>query len=1181
MIICSSTYRGETMNKAELKKFAVEARRDLMAKVSLKAEQYGITKANQDLNVEEKYGQLIINGNPYPIERQHAFNTLKQRLQTAGYDQLIEEVAYTWFNRIIAIRYMEVNNYLPDRVNVLSSSTGKNEPDILLQYETMNLDVDHQQINEWIQKGESEQAYRKLFVAQCNSLNKLLPFLFEKIDDFTELLLPDYLLDQESIIRKIVNDLSDENFFHINEDGSRSDNVEVLGWLYQYYMSEKKEQVGGLRNNAVKKEDLPVVTQLFTPKWIVQYMVQNSLGKLYDEKYEDNQLSQKWEYYLKHEENHHLYPEFELLEDLKIMDPACGSGHILIYAFEMLYDMYEEAGYPSREIPQLILEKNLYGLDIDKRAQQIANFALLMKAAEKQPRFISRLSRKGQSPKLNVYEIVDADKTLSEEAIDYFAENETDKSLINELLNQYENGKQFGSLVNPIEIPYEKWINRIYVLESHKSDLLDESYFNELKDKLLPVLRQSLLLFQKYDVVVTNPPYHNKFNPELKKFINMEYNDYKSDLYSSFIYKSIQMTKKNGYSSLMSPYTWMFIKSHEKLRNYLVKEAVISSLVQLEYSAFEEATVPICTFVTHNQRVDTHGEFVRLTDFRGASTQPVKLKEAVENNQVEFRYHSNSLTFSDIPGSPIAYWVSDRVRNTFLSNKKLADIADVKKGLDTGDNSRFFRLWHEVNYVNIGINYKSVNEAEHSEKKWFPIEKGGDYRKWAGNHTHIVNWENNGQELRNFQRSNIRNQGYYFKQGITWSSVSSGSFSSRFSPQGFLFNNAGNKIFIDDNSSIYPVLSFLNSKVSTHLLNSLSETLNFEVGNLARLPIIQNIFSKEEISNLSQQNVSICRDDWNLYETSWDFGNHPLIEHKDDNVNTLTRAYKNFEKEVESRYKVLKKNEEELNIILITIYGLENELTPEINEDKISITKLDQESVTKSFLSYFIGNIMGRYSLDIKGLVYAGGEFDESKYKVFQPNKDGLIQITDEHYFNNDIIVRLREFLSIAFSPETVNENMQWLAESLTVKKNESPEERLRRYFIDEFFNDHCKTYQKRPIYWLVDSGKQKGLRTLIYMHRYQPDTMATIRFEHLQEIQSKYQNEIDMIDTRLANPSLSASDKRSLEKSKSDYQKKIEELQEFDKKLAMYANEQIDIDLDDGVIENYAQFGEVLAKIK
>lgn len=1172
------------MNKIELKKFAVEARRDLLKKVALKAEQYGITKENSELTIEENYGQLIVNGKTFPTDLKHALRTLQNRLNTVGYEQLIEELAYTWFNRIIAIRYMEVNNYLPDRVNVLSSSSGKNEPDILLQYETMNLDIDEKQIKDLIHQGDNEQAYRKLFIAQCNALNQLLPFLFERIEDYTELLLPDYLLDQESIIRKIVNELSDENFYQVQEDGTQKDNVEVLGWLYQYYMSEKKEKVGSLKNTAVKKEDLPVVTQLFTPKWIVQYMVQNSLGKLYDEKYEDNQLVKHWEYYLKHEENHHLYPEFDSLEDLKIMDPACGSGHILLYAFDMLYDMYEEAGYPSREIPQLILENNLYGLDIDKRAQQIANFALIMKAAEKQPRFISRLSRKGETPKLNVYEIVDSDKTLSEEAINYFVKNETEKSLINELMSQFENGKQFGSLINPIELPYEEWMNRINELENRQNDLIEESYSHELVEKLLPVLKQAYLLYQKYDVVVTNPPYHNKYNPVLKKFMNKEYNDYKTDLYSAFIYKTSLMTKKNGYSALMTPFTWMFISSHEKLRNYLLNNKTISSLVQLEYSAFEEATVPICTFTIQNQINLPLGEYVRLSNFKGAKVQPEKLQIAVKEPNVDFRYRSDSTTFTDIPGSPIAYWASKQVRKVFKEFNTLEKIAKPRQGMATSDNDRFLRNWYEVSNKRIGFGFSSSTEAKQSGYKWFPYNKGGAYRKWYGNQYYVVNWENDGYEIKNFKdkngklKSRPQNLDYMFREGITWSFISSAYFGVRYTPKGFLFDVAGSSLFPDQDLKIY--LSYLASKVSPYFMSFINPTLNFQVGNVASLPLpVLSKELKDKVNKLTEENIHISKLDWDSFETSWDFKNHLFFQYKIGN--TISKAFKNWSQETINRFNNLKHNEQELNEIYINYFQLQDELSSELDDNEITITIANRERETKSFLSYYIGCAMGRYSLDHEGLAYAGGEFDESKYKTFKPNQDGLILLTDDHYFENDIIVRLREFLSVAFSPDTVDENMQWLSESLKIKKNESPEERLRRYFLDEFFDDHCKTYQKRPIYWLVDSGKQKGLRTLIYMHRYQPDTMATIRFDHLQEIQAKYQNEIEMIDTRLANPSLSATDRRNLEKDKISYQKKIEELQEFDKHLAVYANEPIEIDLDDGVKVNYAKFDKVLAKIK
>jgi len=1161
------------MNKTELKKFAVEARRDLLEKVALKAEQYGITKENSELTIEENYGQLIVNGKTFPLDLKHALRTLQNRLNTVGYEQLIEEVAYTWFNRIIAIRYMEVNNYLPDRVNVLSSSSGKNEPDILLQYETMNLDIDEKQIKDLIHQGDNEQAYRKLFIAQCNALNQLLPFLFEKIEDYTELLLPDYLLDQESIIRKIVNELSDENFYQVQEDGSQKDNVEVLGWLYQYYMSEKKEKVGGLKNTAVKKEDLPVVTQLFTPKWIVQYMVQNSLGKLYDEKYEDNQLAKHWEYYLKHEENHHLYPEFDSLEDLKIMDPACGSGHILLYAFDMLYDMYEEAGYPSIEIPQLILEKNLYGLDIDKRAQQIANFALIMKAAEKQPRFISRLSRKGINPKLNVYEIVDADQSLSEEAIDYFVENETEKSLINELMSQFENGKQFGSLINPIELPYEEWMNRINKLENRQNGLIEESYSHELVEKLLPVLKQAYLLYQKYDVVVANPPYHNKYNSVLKKFMNKEYNDYKTDLYSAFIYKTSLMTKENGYSGLMTPYTWMFISNHEKLRNFIIDNVNIASLVQLEYSAFKEATVPICTFVIQNQLIHTFGHYIRLDEFKGAKMQPIKLNEAVINPNTRYRYRTNSNSFAKIPGKPIAYWVNS-IQLYAFNQERLENYANACTGMQTGNNLLFTRNWYEVN-----INKTNIYKAK--ECKWFKYNEGGEARKWYGNHLGVVNWENDGLEIKNHKSSVVRNEKYYFKEGITWKRIGSSKLAFRYLPSGFIFDQSGDSLFVKKEEDLYYILGFLNSRVAESFKSILAPTLNLTAGNIKYFPIIipsSNV--KSDIKDKVLENIKISKEDWDSHEISWDFRRDALIKYKDES-NLISNSYVKRKEKMDEYSSSLKYNEEKLNEIFISMYKLENELKPDVLSKDISITLPSMEGSVKEFLSYFVGTVMGRYSLDIEGLAYAGGEFDESKYKTFKPNPNGLILLTDDHYFENDIIVRLREFLSVAFSPDTVDENLRWLAESLEMKKNESPEERLRRYFLDEFFKDHCKTYQKRPIYWLVDSGKQKGLRTLIYMHRYQPDTMATIRFDHLQEIQAKYQNEIEMIDTRLANPSLSATDRRNLEKAKISYQKKIEELQEFDKHLAVYANEQIEIDLDDGVKVNYAKFDKVLAKIK
>ncbi|MBM7583924.1 hypothetical protein JOC86_000461 [Bacillus pakistanensis] len=1168
------------MNKTELKNFAVSARRDLLEKVALRAKIFGIDEKN-GLTIEEKFGQLAINGETYSNDKKSAFLSLKKQLAIKGYEQLMEEVAYTWFNRIIAIRYMEVNEYLPERVNVLSSSTGKVEPDILSEFETIDLGIDTIEIKDLIRQGEIEDAYRELFIAQCNALHNILPFLFEQIHDYTELLLPDFLLDSESVISQLVKKVSNINF-HNEEEGK--DNVEVLGWLYQYYMSEKKEKVGGLKNTAVKKEDLPVVTQLFTPKWIVQYMVQNSLGKLYDEKYPNNNLAKKWEYYLKTNNLENHTPKFTALEEVKVIDPACGSGHILLYAFDMLYEMYEEAGYPSREIPKLILEKNLYGLDIDKRAQQIANFALVMKAVEKSPRFL----RRNKDIKLNIIEIVDTDLSLSEEAISFFAESQSEIDEIRELQNIFKNGKQFGSLINPNEEYkdlYIEWLLRIENYQNQNVDLIEEVYIKELEDKLFPLILQALLLVQKYDVSVTNPPYHNKFNPSLKQFMNTRYKDYKSDLFSAFIYKTGILIKKNGFSALMTPYTWLFNSSNEKLRKYIVTTKSISSLVLLEYSAFKDATVPICSFVIQNQTLNQSGEYVKLTNLKGDQAKYVK--DAASKN-VKYRYTFNCSRIKNIDGNPLSFWATEKVHHLLKEELNVGKIAELKAGLSTGNNDIFQRNWFEVSFNKIGFNYNDIKETRNLRHKWFPCNSGGDFRKWYGNNSIVINWFNNGEDIRSYRGENgklksaVRNDEYYFKEGVTWTKLSSSNFGARYKEKGFIFDDTGRSAFSSDEEETYLLIALFCSNISKEIMSILNPTLSFTNHDIARIPYREmNQSLKKQIVQLSESNIKISKSEWDSFETSWNFIRHPFINIiKEEGFSNLDITFKHWSNFTESNIRHLKWNEEQINSILIEHYDLQSDFYPKISDRDITIRNANRVRDTKSFLSYFIGCIMGRYSLNIEGLTYAGGKWDDSKYETFIPNKFGLIQLTDGHYFEDDIIARLREFLLVTFGVETVEENLQWLAESLELKRNETAEERLRRYFLDEFFKDHCQIYQKRPIYWLVDSGKQKGLRTFIYMHRYQPDTMATIRFEHLQEIQAKYNNEIAAIDLRIVNPNLNASEKRDLEKRKTAFQKRLEELLEFDKKLVEYANAQIDIDLDDGVKVNYAKFEKVLAKI-
>ncbi|MBP1950689.1 BREX-1 system adenine-specific DNA-methyltransferase PglX [Virgibacillus litoralis] len=1167
------------MNKVELKKFAVEARRDLIDKVSLKTEQYGITKDNQEINIEENYGQLIVNGKTFPIEMKHAVHTLQQSLNRVGYDQLVEEVAYTWFNRIIAIRYMEVNNYLPDRVNVLSSSTGKNEPDILLQYETMNLDVDHQQINKWLQKNDNEKAYRKLFVAQCNNLNTVFPTLFEKINDYTELLLPDYLLDSEFIISKLV----------VNQELVDSfKEVEVIGWLYQYYNAEPKDKVfAKLRQNKkAEKNEIPAATQFFTPKWIVQYLVENSLGQLWLEAYPNSEIKKSLDYYIEPaEQTDEVKRRFEEtryksinLEEITLIDPCVGSGHILVYTFDLLYQMYEEAGYLSKDIPKLILENNLFGIDIDERATQMASFALMMKAREKSRRILK------QNINLNIIAIEESNNLGLQGLVNLLANNKQEEKEIELIINLYQNAKNFGSMLKPPKVDYNKYLDRIDSIGEVQISVETTRAYEQL-ESFKYILTQSIILVSQYNVAITNPPYmgNKGMNKTLKNFLKNYYDKSKSDLYTVFIERIQDLTKEYGINSSVTQHSWMFLSSFEGIRKYLLNNNTILNLVHLGTRAFEDIGGEVVQTSAQTLRKvaepNYNSTFVRLVHYNNSKSK----EENFSNDSNKFYALQNS--FSNIPSSPISYWASAQVKKIFREFDGIGEIAKPRQGMATSDNDRFLRNWYEVNNMRIGIGFGSNADAEKSNYKWFPYNKGGSYRKWYGNYEKVINWENGGQEVKELATSlynnatrTIKNIPFYFREGITWSFVSSAYFGVRYTPKGFIFDVGGSSLFPDEDINVY--LSYLASKVSPYFISFINPTLNFQVGNVANLPLpVMSEELKSKVVEITQENVDISRLEWDSFETSWDFKSHPFISYTIDN--TLSDAYGNWNQETTNRFNNLKNNEQELNEIFINFFGLYEELSSEVADNEITIVKADRVRETKSFLSFYIGCVLGRYSLDQEGLNFAGGEFDESKYESFKPNQDGLIHLTDDHYFDNDIVVRLREFLSVGFSPQTVDENMQWLAESLTMKKNESPEERLRRYFLDEFFKDHCKMYQKRPIYWLVDSGKQKGLRTLIYMHRYQPDTMASIRFEHLQEIQSKYQNEISMIDTRLANPSLSATDRRSLDKAKTDYQKKIDELQEFDKHLATYANEQIDIDLDDGVKVNYAEFDKVLSKIK
>nr|WP_246439670.1 BREX-1 system adenine-specific DNA-methyltransferase PglX [Bacillus benzoevorans] len=1157
-----------------MKNFAIQSRRQLIDKVKTKALLYGIDEKN-DLEIEEQYGQLMIKDKSYPLYMKPAFISLKNQLKQKGFKQLVEEVAYTWFNRIIAIRYMEIHDYLPEKVNVLSSNVGRVDPDILFEYETMDLPVKQEEIRELLHAGDTEGAYRKLFIAQCNALNSILPFLFEQIQDYTELLLPDFLLDAESVIKVLVQNDELTNSF---------EEIEVIGWLYQYYIAEEKDRVFAQKSK-YKKEEIPFATQLFTPKWIVQYMVQNSLGRYWTEAHrEDEDLISNWKYFIKHEEEDFhekiaLYVNKELrVEDIKLLDPAMGSGHILVYAFEVFFQIYEKCGYPERDIPRLILENNLYGLDIDDRAYQLAAFAVVMKAASYSRRFLRSVEREGIQ--LNLASIQETNY-VSDDVFSYIAQEEkgTRFEAVKAFFKQYNNAKTYGSLINISERDITFIKERLEQIQNNPVQDLFFSEEHDIAKEVLPdLVRQTKIMRNEYDVLVMNPPYMGSGNmsKELSDFLKKSYPDSKADLFAAFIEKSFILGSNSAIISNVTMQSWMFLSSYGKMRKKILREKTIDSLLHMDNNVMGIAFGTAAT-VFKNYYIDSYlGVYNEVTykdiqHLNRPSSFPI-LKNRNNTTSLE--------KFKKITGEPIAYWISEKISNVFQEGNELSTYGDARRGLQTGDSNQFIRLWFELNINKIFLDNKNYESDISKKFKWFLFNSGGNYRKWYGNIIEVVEWFNNGEKIKSTGKAIIPSEDKYFKQCITWNKLSSGKFSVRFQRKGIIQGDASPFFYTENNSNLKYIMALLNSVITVELMKILSPTINFEVGNIAKVPVILASDLIPQIKSLVDENILISKEDWDAFEVSWDFKKHPLV-----NSHSLQNANNEWINITKNRFNKIKSNEEKLNKILINIYNLTDEFNPTISDNDIAIRTANLSSDVRSFISYFIGCLLGRYSLDSEGVVYAGGDWDNKHYSTFNPLPDGIINFTDTVYFENDVIVRLREFLSVAFSSDTVDENMQWLAEALEMKKGEDAEARLRRYFLDEFFADHCKMYQKKPIYWLVDSGKQKGLRTLFYMHRYQPDTIATIRFEYLQEIQAKYQNEITDLENRLVNPNLSASEKKKLTAEKTSFEKKMDELREFDKRLAEIANEEIEIDLDDGVKVNYEQLYRggkgVLAKIK
>ncbi len=1180
------------MNKANLKSYAPQARKDFIAAVTARANLLGLSDKAGSLEVAPSQTQgdvTVIAGQAWPAKVDAQRNQLIKRIRKDGFAHTMEAVAYTWFNRFAALRYMELHDYLGHGHRALSSSAG-GLPDILTHATDLaNSDavnalpgLNAAKVTELKLAGNRDgELYRMLLVAQCNALSRAMPFLFERIDDDSELLLPDNLLRSDSVIAKLVAEIPEEDWAE----------VEIIGWLYQFYISEKKDQVIG---KVVKSEDIPAATQLFTPNWIVQYLVQNSVGRLWLMANPQSTLAQAWPYYITPaEQTPEVQAQLDALiqtrvredgdtlnpESITVLDPACGSGHILVVAYDVLKAIYLERGYQPRAIPRLILEKNLYGLDIDDRAAQMAGFALLMKARADDRRLFTATDDAGnlQPPKLNVLSLQESKGLSVDELATHLAPFKVQRATIAALLETFEHAKTFGSL---IQIPYAlktqlTVLPQALALIKQSGDM----YATAAADDLLPLVQQAHVLTMQFDAVVANPPYigGKGMNGALKEYADKYFPLSKADVFAMFIERCHLFGRNISELGFVTPYVWMFIATYEAVRNKLITEATIKSLIQLEYNAFEPACVPVCTFVVGKAHVPNFmGSYIKLSDFRGHETQAPKTLEAIRNNDCGWFYESKPDDFKKIPGSPIAYWVKSGILELFTASK-VAEYSEAKEGLKTGDNNQYLRYWHEVG----------------DREKWRSIVKGGRFRKWYGNIEYVVNWAQDGDVLRAVSNSSIPNKKYLNRDFLTWSNLTSGSFSMREVPGASLFETKSPGMF-SDRKYKNNLLGFYNSKVANFFLQMVAPTLDYKIGPVLGIPFLPNI----EVPNIEKM-VDISRSDWNAYESSVAFQTNPLIS-IGVSLSTLKLSYEITRDHWNHITQQMQLFERENNKAFISGFDLTNEIDPEVPLKEITLTcnpnyrfavdntneeleALLVSDTAKELISYAIGCMMGRYSLDEPGLIYAHAGnvgFEPGRYASFTADADGIVPITDELWFADDAPSRIRDFLRTVWGPDTLEENMAWLAESLGTKASETPDETIRRYIADKFFKDHLQTYKKRPIYWLFSSGKQGAFQALVYLHRYHEGTLARLRAEYVVPLTGKIQSRIEMLQKDAAAASSTAA-RNKLSKEVEKLKKKHVELLAYDEQLRHYADMRITLDLDDGVKVNYGKFGDLLAEVK
>lgn len=1225
------------MNKTAIKNFAIWARNKLIADVSYDARLIGITEDGIAKPLPQSFGGTqffdIGTAEPYSIsgeavrQRDKLIEVIQQKEKDTdyktAYQYVIEEVAYTWFNRLIAIRFMEVNDYLPSHIRVLSSESGKLEPDLVTTPFDAELPFtaeEEAQIFQLKQDNKLDEVFRILFLKQCNALNEILPALFEKTKNYTELLLSLSVIDQDGVVYHLIHDIPEDDF-NIERGGQ----VEIIGWLYQYYNTEPKAAAFA-KNGKITKEEIPAVTQLFTPDWIVRYMVENSLGRLWVEGHPDCGLKENWKYYLEEAQQEpevqaklaEIRKEYAALnpEDIKLIDPCMGSGHILVYAFDVLMQIYESAGYSQRDAAKSILENNIYGLDIDDRAYQLAYFAVMMKARQYNRRILN-----GENT-CHVYAIQESN-SINRAHLKYFGagmddiEKNAAKMQLEGLLDTLTDAKEYGSILN-VESYNWDLLRRFVAAEDTAGQIsMDSVGVEDTAEQVNRLIDIGETMARKYWVTCTNPPYAGTSNlsANVNNFVKKSYPDSKADLFAVFIERCHQMTSVNGFQAMITQHSWMFLSSFEKLREKMMLTETVN-MAHLGARAFEEIggeVVQTTAFVRCANHVEGYkGTYCRLIE---PTSQQGKADMFISGQN---QYHVGQISFSKIPGVPVAYWISPEVLKLF-DERTVGSIADAKSGMTTTDNTRFLRLWEEVNCQKIGFGYSNIADTQDMKYKWFPFCKGGDFRRWAGNESFVVNWFNNGEEIRvaaeGATGGRLVNIDCALRECLVWTKISSANISLRLKKQGIFFSDAAPGVFTN-RETLYYLLALLNTKYANEIIKLINPTLNFVPGAVSSVPVKKDEKNKGKIIEIAEGNVQLSERDWDSFETSWNFKKHPLLR----NVSTLSEAFTQWQTECDDRFNRLKANEEELNRIFIDIYGLQDELTPEVEDKDVTVRKADLQRDIKSLLSYAVGCMFGRYSTYKDGLLFAGEPYSlqafvdkmnerpgtisseelERAYRnegivvdeMFFPDADNVIPITDEEYLDDDIVSRLCAWLKAVYGADTLEANLDYIAKALG-NKGSTSREIIRNYFLNDFFKDHCQTYSvtgsgKRPIYWLFDSGKQNGFKALVYLHRYTPDTIGNLRIDYLHKMQRVYESEINRMQDMMDH-SGNAREVAAASKRKDKLAKQLKECREYDEKISHLALSRIELDLDDGVKVNYrklqtaqdGKFYEVLADSK